>query len=185
MENLTQYNDNFLGGVGDWIENAFNNAKDLIGDTAGKVFKEAKFAPLLPFKGAMKKALKKRRVTLRSNKLSEIATKFYNYVVKKKSDPLISSYSHDPNYSHLDPAIVSLIVTAILAFFKQLKQKKANNEPLSPTENMLANELSAIEDEIRGATFQSVRDDAKMELGNLFPVILVVIAAVVLIKFFK
>jgi hypothetical protein len=109
---------------------------------AGKVLTAPAMAALLPFKGAMKKALNKRNIA-HGNDLGDIARKFAATIIKKKNYDLYCNY--EQQFGHLlplaaaGPAIgpameivdkmkIGDILKMILDFFKNLLGLKGKGE---------------------------------------------------------
>jgi len=147
-----------------------------IGKGVKKIVKKAAdlpFAPLLPFKLAMKKILKEKGVDTQGDTIVEVAQKFYNVVILKKSNYEIHAYEH------LAPAAISAIIAAVIDFFKTLKKKKDNGENLSPAEEKA---LKTAE-EATAAAVSEVKEQAKVEVmsKSYLPIIGIALAAIVLL----
>lgn len=76
---------------------------------------DAVFLPLLPFKKAMKRRIEKAGVKPKSNKIKDIAQSFYDVVVKK---------TKGFEEQNIEPVTMTLIVSAIVSFFKAVNDKK-------------------------------------------------------------
>jgi len=142
-----------------------------------KLVKETKnipFAPLLPFKLAMKRILHEKGVDT-SNDITEIAQKFYNVVIQKKSNYEIYSYEH------LAPAAISAIIAAVIDFFKSLKKKKERGEKLTESEEK-ALELA---EKATEEAVSEVKEQAKVEVmsKSYMPIVIIALVAVVLVFF--
>lgn len=103
--------------IGEKLKNAINKVKD-----KGK---DAALVPLLPFKGAMKKALKKRGVK-HGKSLRDIAEKFYLNVIKQGQ-----------NFESVDPVTLGIIVPAIVDFFKNLLDKAKTGKASTEDKDLL------------------------------------------------
>lgn len=123
-------NTEFIGGKRKKgrLKGALKKATEKVKKAAKKMGAAAAFAPLLPFKGAMKKALKRRGVAA-PNKMDELAKVFYTNVLQSKK--------YEGEFQHVEPVTVSLIVSAVLSFFKDMMKKKAEGTA-SPEELALA-----------------------------------------------
>lgn len=128
------------------------------GEKIGNTLADVVLAPLLPFKGLMKKALEKRGYKP-SNKLRELAEQFYNHVVKNnfEGNNYDDVYVSADNYEDEDHAAIAIgaIVSAILAFIKGIKEKGDSGEPLSGTEKAIYQGTQEAETQIQ--------DRAKLE----------------------
>lgn len=99
-------------------------------------------APLIPFFPIMTKALKTKGITPPKAPLDLIKS-FYSNVVKKAS--LEDSIEDIPaNLEYLEEnvigAISATIVKNIIEFIKNIKNKKASGQPLSPSEDVIDKE---------------------------------------------
>lgn len=130
--------------LGQKINKAVKAVGGAIKKVVGKIAALPAMAALLPFKGAMKKALNKRNIS-HSNDMGDIARKFAATIVKKKNYELYSSY--EQQFGHLIPPAalaggmevvekmkIGDIVKMVLDFFGSIlglkKQGKADAEDL-------------------------------------------------------
>jgi len=112
-----------------------------VGKAVGKVVKGAVYAPLLPLKGMMKKALKKKGVSPPS-KMPDLAEAFYNNIVKKSN---FDSYYHGRTLErdgYNDHFIAVDVVAGILKYVKDILQRKKAKKAGQPVA------LSPVEEEI-------------------------------------
>lgn len=130
----------------------------------------AALAALAPFKKAMRKELTRRKIPV-SNKLREVADKFYQVVIKNQTNA----------FETVEPVSLSIIIPAIINFFKALFNKE---EPTAEEEEMiktadedLENEQELIEQEAKLLTDNPPPTQSKPEfkLGNILMPLLVVI----------
>lgn len=123
------------------ISNPVKNAVNKAGDALKNVGESIKWAPLLPFKGAMVNALQRKGYTniSRSNSIREISEKFYSVIIKKNSNYL--------NLEHQEDAI-SLIVKEIIAFIKAISDKKKSGQRLSQGESDFVNDSEGAAEKI-------------------------------------
>jgi len=153
----------FLQKIGKGVKNIVKKAADL------------PFAPLLPFKLAMKKILKEKGVDTQGDTIIEVAQKFYNVVIQKKSNYEIHAYEH------LSPSVISSIISAIINFFKNLKTRKEGGEQLSPADE------KALEtaEKATAEAVKTIKNEAKVEVmsKSYLPIIGIALAAIVLLFF--
>lgn len=120
-----------MGKIGDWIKDKVEDVKNAVqqaGGSAQDVLNAAKYAPLIPFKQVMKNALNRKGIPV-GDTLPEIAQKFKDYIVDKKSNYESENYGEQLQY--LDPATIMLLVSAILGWFKKKQEEKEQGKPLS------------------------------------------------------
>lgn len=114
------------GGALNRLKDKIKQGIDKAGDKLKDLGQAAKLAPLLPFKGAMKKMLSKKKVSFQDN-IENIAETFYKTFIKKKN-------FEDDQEDVIDIALIAAIVPAVVAFFKMLGDRKAAGEKLSAEE---------------------------------------------------
>lgn len=120
-----------MSKLGDWLKDKVEDVKNAVqnaGGSAQDVLNAAKLAPLIPFKQVMKNALQRKGIPV-SNDLQDIAVKFKDYIVDKKSNYEEENYGAELQY--LDPATLTIIVGAVLAWFKKKQDEKEAGKPLS------------------------------------------------------
>lgn len=100
---------------------------------------------LIPFKGIMSKRLKELGVNTDEMKLDEIALKFYDMVIKKKSDYEVSNFA-------VPPQVIAGVVQGVIAFFKNLIDRKKRGEQLSPSEEKLAGQAEEVSEQVDDVT---------------------------------
>jgi len=123
-----------------------------VGKAVKKVTQVAVFAPLLPLKGMMKKALRKKGVSPPS-KMPDLAEAFFNNIVKKSH---FDSYYHGRTLErdgYNDHFITVEIVGGILKFVKDLLHKKKAKKAglpvaLSPVEEQITADSERVLTEI-------------------------------------
>jgi len=147
-----------------------------IGKGVKKIVKKAAsipFAPLLPFKLAMKKILKSKGVDTSGDTINEIVQKFYHVVIQKKGNFEVHSYEH------LSPSVVSTIIKAVINFFKSLKARKESGAPLSRAEEKALDYAEKATSE----AVQEVKREAKVEIMNksYLPIIGIALGLVVIL----
>jgi len=147
-----------------------------IGKGVKKIAKKAAsvpFAPLLPFKLAMKKILKAKGVDTRGDSINEIVQKFYNVIIQKKGNYEVYAYEH------IAPAAIGAIIQAVISFFKGLKKKKESGAPMSKAEEKALDYAEAATSE----AVQEVKREAKMEVVNksYLPIIGIALGLVVIL----
>jgi len=138
------FEEHFLKG----LKRLGKKVKETVKKVGGKIVKAVKtvagnvaLAPLLPFKGAMKKALKKKGVEP-PKELPELASKFYQLVIQKKSN-FEYNYDLEDDIKHADPVITPMIITAIVGFIKQILGAKLEGKKLTPEEEEIAGQVEA------------------------------------------
>ena len=100
------------------------------GQTAvGRGIRAATFAPLAPFRKPMQKALRRAGVANPPRKLRDLAPMFFKKIVKR------NSYEVSDN---VEPVTVTAIISAIIAFFKNMKNRKEQGQPLPPIGEIVA-----------------------------------------------
>lgn len=82
---------------------------------------DAAVLPLVPFKKAMKKHLAKKGIKAKSNKMIDVADAFYKDAIQSK----IPGRNLE---EHIDPVTITVIVSAIVKFFKEMKERKAEGK---------------------------------------------------------
>jgi hypothetical protein len=105
---------------------------------------KAKFKLLIPFKPAMVVALKAKKVPVKiTDSIESVAQKFYNKIVKKSNfednygyHGMKYNYEQDRHldFDSIDPVTVSVIISAIVNWFKKKKEEKDAGMPLSEGE---------------------------------------------------
>lgn len=127
------------------------------------------FAPLLPFRAAMKLILRSKGVKPK-DKIDELSQQFYKIVIKKE------------NYSeieHIEPTIISAIVTAVLAYFKNLKKKKEEGKELTESEKKALDVAEKSVDTV----VRNIKEEAKAEIRekSFTPLLITAAVSVVLV----
>lgn len=156
--------------IGKALQNIGKGVKNIVKKAA-----DVPFAPLLPFKLAMKKILKGKGVSTDGDTIVEVVQKFYNVILQKKANYEIQSYEH------IAPAAVSAIIAAVIDYFKSLKRKKESGEKLTETEEKALNTA----EEATAAAISEVKEQAKTEVMSktYLPIIGIALAAIVLLFF--
>lgn len=120
-----------MGKLGDWLKDKVEDVKASLqnaGASIQQIGNAAKLAPLIPFKQVMKNALQRKGIPV-SNDLEDITIKFKDYIVDKKSNYEEENYGAELQY--LDGGTITLIVTAILGWFRKKQDEKDAGKPLS------------------------------------------------------
>lgn len=128
-------------GVFKKIGSGIKKGAKAVGKAVKKVATAAVYAPLLPLKGIMKKALKKKGVAAPS-KMPDLAEAFYNNIVKKSN---FDSYYHGRTLErdgYNDHFIGVEVVAGILKYVKDILQRKKAKKAGQPVA------LSPVEEEI-------------------------------------
>lgn len=149
--------------------NVFERIGKGIKKTIGTV---GKIGILLPFKGAMKKALKNNGIPFKDN-MDDITEKFYNFVIKKKGSNNYLSLNSNGNENHIAAELIDTAISAIVTFFRALKEKKKRGEKLEKWEEDAINTVEAATDMVVDAA----KDQAKYKIGDILtnPVVLICI----------
>lgn len=146
------------------VKEKLNKAKEKI---KGFIKNVGAFGVLIPFKSLLANALNRKGVK-HDGTIEDIAVKFYNTFINKKSN-----YEQ---YNHLDPVIVSTIIGAILSFIRAAKEKKKQGGQLSDTEEFIVNGA----DKISSVALGAAKEEASLKIGNflLSPVGIIAIVAI-------
>lgn len=168
--------------------------------TAGAVL----VAPLIPFKGSMKRQLKDKGISTTGMRFPAIVEAFYNAVVKKSEANKDSKYEACPegtfkdnwafNYEleegeripdSLAGDIVGSIVNAVIAHFKRKKAEKEaiKNAGLKPETEMTANDIDAAnttEQVVKDLEEKQV-DDKNVKAGQMKKIITYIIIGVLVV----
>jgi len=131
---------------------------------AKRVLKNAaqkgKLAILAPFRKAMEKQLRLRRIRV-PRTLEEVARTFFTQVVRRNAYEeaayfegeenlvtLETEYSGINGGNTIDPITISAIVSGIVSFFKKIQDKKKEGAPLTPAQEKLAQQLDEVEQQV-------------------------------------
>lgn len=158
------------------IKNPFKGRKIRVKKFAKKVGKAAKkgakfltekakqggiLVLLTPFKGAMVKQLKLRKIKVPKT-LEDIAKSFFQNVVKRNAyeeaayfegeENLVTTGNTDYEIDTLDPITINAIVSGIVSFFKKLKQKKDEGAELTPSQKVLVEQVEEAEKQVEQIT---------------------------------
>lgn len=121
--------------IGGFLKKAGNAVKDAAKAVGKVITAPVKWMALMPFKGSMKKALRREGITP-PRKLEDIAQRFYEVkILGKKSFEW--GENHLDEKGGLEPATASMIIQAIISFFKRIVKDKNTGE-LSPEDQELA-----------------------------------------------
>lgn len=171
------------------VVKAKENVKKAVGTVAKQVGELAKkganallYAPLLPLRIIMTTALKNKGVTNPPKDIGELGFMFHKRVIKGEntySFDEASLYNSDnvDNYNHIEPATITVIVTAIVNWVKKIKEKKENNQPLDKEEQVVAEKIDEVEKELDQKI--ETADAPKNWFKDNLPLILVVGAVIV------
>ena len=158
------------------IRNPFKGRKIRVKKFAKKVGKTAKkgakfltekakqggiLVLLTPFKNAMVKQLKMRKVRVPKT-LEDIAKSFFQNVVKRNAyeeaayfegeENLVTTGNTDYEIDTLDPITISAVVSGIVSFFKKLKEKKDEGAELTPSQKVLVSQVEEAEKTVEKIT---------------------------------
>lgn len=161
------FEEHFLKGLkklGKKVSKAVKKVGKSIVEGVKKVAGNVALAPLLPFKGAMKKALKKKGIDPPSD-LPALASKFYQVVIQKKSN-FEYSYDLEEDLQHADPVITPMIITAIVGFIKQILGAKLEGKKLTPEEEEIAGQVEA---DTKSLTTASTTDEGVTDSSGNAP----------------
>lgn len=195
------FEEHFLKGLkkaGKKVKNAIKKVGDKIVDKVKKVAGNVLLAPLLPFKGAMKKALKKKGISP-PNDLPALASKFYQVVIQKKSN-FEYCYELEDDLNHVDPVVTPMIITAIVGFIKQILGAKLEGKKLTAEEQEIAEQVET--DTRNLVTEQTTQDGTTapdgnaptsggggggifaggFDIGKFLPIILIAVVGLVVLK---
>lgn len=136
------------------VRNALKKIGDKVKDGVEKV---GKIAVLSPFKRPMEKALEAKGIK-HSGKLEDVVEKFYDNIIVKK-DGAVKEAKKSESF---DPVLLPTIISAVIAFFKNLKAKQESGEPLSEAEQKA---LDAAEEVVEGAK-GAAKSEVKFAIGD-------------------
>lgn len=122
---------------------------------AKKVIKKAKevggIVLLAPFRIVMRKALKSKGITPPKN-LTDLARSFFNNIVRRDGYDTMETFEPDSvltydsdNVDSFDPITISALISGVVSFFKKIKEKKDQGEPLTKTQETIAREVENVE----------------------------------------
>lgn len=151
-------------------QDAWDNLKEKL---AGAVSKLGQIGLLLPFKGAMKSALDSKSIK-HDGTLDDISEKFFNQIVQGGK----GSYQQVKNTAHLDPIIIPTIISAIVAFFRNLKAKKEAGEEMPQWQLEALDKAETATD----AVINEVKYSGQQKLGAIILPILIII---IVLKFVR
>lgn len=170
---------------------------------AGKIYEAASLVVLAPFKGAMKKGLKAKGVKYEDN-IKDISTKFMDNVVSGNS-AYEQTLMYYQNYEALDdlrtlrefgslemlesqgdadnfaPAVPA-IISAVVAFFNTMKQKKDEGVPMSQTEK----DMTALAEEGMKNADELIKREQAAKVGEFVmdkKIIIAVVVGILLLVF--
>lgn len=129
--------------LGEQVKEGVKNLGQFVSDAIKKIGSIAAILPLAPFKKAMKKALKNRHID-HGNDILDIANKFFREVLHK-------------NFEHIEPVTISLIVMAIIKFFKDMKDKQ-NKSPEEAELTDIAEKDAANADALINEEYQNLQN---------------------------
>ena len=133
--------------IGAASKKAKSAAKRIVKNAAQK----GKLAILAPFRKAMEKQLRLRRIKVPKT-LEEVARTFFTQVVKRNAYEEAAYFEGEENlvavdteFNEIDPVSISAIVSGIVAFFKKIQDKKKEGAPLTPAQEQLSKQLDEVE----------------------------------------
>lgn len=151
------------------------NVGKTIAKVGGKILESAAMPVLLPFKVAMNTILRNQGVSPEKD-IPKLAQQFYNVMVLKRASYEIS----EPE--NIVPAVAAAMVSAIISYFKKLKEKKEAGEKLTTTEETaLAGAEASVNEVVDQAKDEAIAETATKAF---MPLIIISAIAVVIIGFF-
>lgn len=136
--------------IGAASKKAKSAAKRIVKNAAQK----GKLAILAPFRKAMEKQLRLRRIRVPKT-LEEVARTFFTQVVRRNAyeeaayfEGEESLVAVDTEYNEIDPVSISAIVSGIVSFFKKIQDKKREGAPLTPAQEQLSKQLDEVEQQV-------------------------------------
>jgi len=124
---------------------------------AGAVEKLGQIGVLLPFKKMMREALKAKGInTTDQTDLAEIASLFYDNIVRKKSNYSVGNFA-------LSAAAIGGIISGILSFIKGLKRKKDEGATLTQAEEKILTNAEKVD----AAAEEMEKDYTEESIGEL------------------
>lgn len=154
-------------------------------------------APLLPFKSAMSKMLEAKGLKTDKMNFQTLIQTFFNTYMKKGSksfDELSDTYisnnwlwntydseMSEEDWNSIDPVTIGAVVTAVVKFFKEKKDKKAAakaegidaKKVLSPEEMIAANETEKVVQKLE----EKETEDRNVKAGQIKKIVTYVIIA--------
>jgi len=180
------------------LKKIFNKVKKGVKKAAQKLGNAAKFAVLLPLMPSMIAVLKAKGKRV-PKAVEDISQAFYQAIINKNYDENFERLSIGEKMS-FEPATISIIVQAIIKFFKKLKQRKKEGKKLTSTEAIALGTAAVEATKITLAAEKDIARDnrkAAQELHapettrtgesssnkmNIMPVIIAAVAAIFLLK---
>jgi hypothetical protein len=142
------------------VKAAINKAKikikkveDKIKQAGGTVISKLKYAPIIPFVPMMYFVLKAKGYKIAKNDIAGLTDSFYNNIVKGAN----GNYE-DEKRDVIPPAVIELAISAIIAFIKKIKEKKAKGEKTTPEEDVILEKSVQVAEQIEEVTEDSVLD---------------------------
>jgi hypothetical protein len=136
--------------IGAASKKAKSAAKRVLKNAAQK----GKLAIIAPFRKAMEKQLRLRRIRVPKT-LEEVARTFFAQVVRRNAYEEAAYFEGEENlvtveteYNELDPVSISAIVSGIVSFFKKIQDKKKEGAPLTPAQEQLSKQLDEVERQV-------------------------------------
>lgn len=125
-----------------------------------KKFDDPIFAPLVPLDKPITKILQNNGIAVKPDtKLDVKADLFYNKVVKSNFEPKLDTIN---NAEGNNSVLKGVIVTAIVNYFKNSKQKKDQGKDLSTTEKIAAGAVEQVEKEVQ----KEVNNEISKNIGE-------------------
>lgn len=129
------------GGILKRAGGAIKKAAKKVGGAIKKTVGAVAMAPLLPFKGIMKKELEKRGVNTSKMGMKEVVGNFYNFVISKKAykgshyeeinindwmndESFFTPYNDEESLDNQVGVAVATVVNAVIGFFKKARDKR-------------------------------------------------------------
>ena len=158
---------------------ALKKVTKAVGKTAKAIAKEVKkgatITALLPFALPMATILKAKKIKPEKN-ISKLAQQFHAVVIEKASSYEIV----EPE--HLMAEVATSIISAIINFFKQLKQKKDSGEKLTKTEEKAVELADKAIDDVIEPVSETIKSEAKeeMKIASFTPLIIIIVILLLL-----
>lgn len=139
------------------LKKAVQKVKQAAKKVASKT-KDVAFAPILPFKGVMRKALDRKGIKYDPNSLSQIAALFVHHVVKGNyghfnynllyNGPQHRMYIDGDTPQNIVADVALTLVTTIINYLKNLKEKKDSGQPLTADEEQVLDAAGKVADQV-------------------------------------
>ena len=153
---------------------------------------KAKFKLLIPFKPAIVIALKAKKVPVKiTDSIESVAQKFYSNIVKKSNyednygyHGMKYSYEQDRHldFDSVDPVTVSVIISAIVNWFKNKKADKDAGVPLTEGEMKAVEIGEKVDAQVQDYSKDITEEKTGEALMKLLPFLAIGLAAFFLFR---